>query len=50
MQGTGEGDWVPQAQPATVALTLKITFNLLVKYMEPTTSDKADELCYCQSI
>lgn len=50
MQGTGEGDWIPEAQPVTIALILEITCNLLVKYTEPTTSDKANELCYCQSI
>lgn len=38
---------MPQAQPATVALILKIILNLLVKL---TISAKADELCYCQSI
>jgi len=41
---------MPKAQLAIVTLILKITFNLLVKYTKPTTSDKANELCYSQSI
>lgn len=36
--------------PVTIILILEITFNLLVKYSESATSDKANKLCYHQSI
>lgn len=44
MWGTGEGDWMPQAQPATVALILKVTFILLVKHTRPNPSYKVSIL------